>query len=245
MNVEFKIFGTPDGFDLYQGNEEEIEYFQAFDDNSTENTKLIVHRMPNGQVSYSYLKYGLISSENRAGAFFGMSILFKDEYCKEIRTMYELFGRFYHQILVENILIEISENSNSQAKFLIHRFEEQEKKVKNIRNDILVEIKKIVIHPLDSSFKQNKTDELTDKININKDNDVILKALQNHSRVAISSEYSENNFLEKREVTNEEKENQKKQPKPLTPTGRILWFGCAAVVVIIFICLFIWILCKE
>ena len=61
MNFVFKIFGAPHTFDLYQGSRDEIGYFQIFDNGSKENMKLTIHRMENGKVSYSYLRYNFIS----------------------------------------------------------------------------------------------------------------------------------------------------------------------------------------
>jgi len=253
MNVKFKIFGTPDGFDLYQGTEDEINYFQAFNDSSKENTKLVIRCSSNGVVSYSYLKYGLVSCENRRCAFFGMSVLFEDEHCKEIKHIYELFEYiYYHKILAKNILVE--EIKENQTKFLIHRFEEQKEKIKNIENYILVEIKEhFVVDPLDPSFKQNKPD-LIREININKDNDTILKALKTYSLVAISPEYPENDFDEiskegnniiEGEIVGTIIEENQRKPRPLTRKERILWLVCTAIAIIIFIYLFIWILLKK
>ena len=70
-NVVFKIFGAPNTFDLYQGSEGEISYFQNFDNGGKENVKLTVHRMASGKVSYSYLRYNFLSSGGRSNSFFG------------------------------------------------------------------------------------------------------------------------------------------------------------------------------
>ena len=192
-NPKFYMFGVPDGFDFFQGSANDKSYFQdSFYDRSQENTKLVIHRKVNGEVSYSYLKYRFLSCESRLGAFFGMSVVFTGEYCKDTAKLYRLF-EFAYNIILENktLLEEIKGNANSQGKFLIHTFSEQEAKIRNIENTVLVNIKDNFandICPIDSSFVQGKANVVR-KINTQQDNKVIVEALQTYSWVSYSPDY--------------------------------------------------------
>jgi hypothetical protein len=193
---EFFIFGVPDGFNLFQGNADSISYFQnSFYDRSKEKTKLVIHRKVNGQVSYSYLKYRFLSCEDRAGAFFGMSIVFNGEYCKDTAKLYRFFEFVYHDIILEdNVLLEeIKRNPNAQGKFLLHTFNEQEANIRIIENTVLVNIRDNFandILPFNSSFVQGKAN-LVRKINAKQNNKVVLEALQTYSWISISPDYPE------------------------------------------------------
>ncbi|MDR2684520.1 MAG: hypothetical protein LBB53_03960 [Prevotellaceae bacterium] len=193
MNFIFKIFGAPHIFDLYQGSENEINYFQSFDAGS-ENVKLTVHRMTGGQVSYSYLRYNILSSSGRTGAFFGMSVVFRNgEYCADMESLYNLFDTVYKTILQNRILLEeVKGSSEVQAKFLVQKFSDAESEVKrvegivcnnlqtNYANDILL---------IDNAFK-NATSGLK-RLNINAGNTIFISALRQSMWVSISPEYKE------------------------------------------------------
>lgn len=198
MNTpRFYVFGVPDGFDLYQGDASDTSYYQLFYDGSKENTKLAVHRKANGQVSYSYLKYRMFSVEGRPGAFFGMSVVFNDEYCGDTAKLYRLFDSVYEEIIIKKkiLLEEVKGSAVAQAKFLIRNFKQQEIELRTIAAIILKNIEsKFVndIYALDSTFKQGKLN-LIRKINANKGNDAILNALRDYYWVSVSPEYPEEN----------------------------------------------------
>ena len=65
MEFVIKIYGAPYGFDLYEGSEQDLNYFQVFDNGSTEPVKMTVHRLSNNQISYNYLRYGYVTSGGR------------------------------------------------------------------------------------------------------------------------------------------------------------------------------------
>ena len=193
-NFVFKIFGAPTTFDLYQGSGNEISYFQNFDNGSKEKTKLTIHRMASGKVSYSYLRYNFISSGGRPNSFFGMSVLFDKEYCKDIEKIFNLFDTIYKSIILENgiLLTELKDNPAAQAKYIVRTFAEADSEVKNVENNILNNLKKHFVNdivPLDNSFLESNS-----MVNLNNemDNAVFVNALRKYSWVNISSEYSKN-----------------------------------------------------
>ena len=193
-NYEFKIFGAPHTFDLYNGNEAEISYFQNFDNGAKENVKLTIHRMMSGKVSYSYLRYNFISSIGRSNSFFGMSLLFDNAYCKDIAGLFNLFDTIYRDIILKNgiLLSALNNNPTAQAKFVIQAFAEGVGEVKNIENNIINNLKSYFeedILPLDSSFLESNT---MVKLNNQIDNNEFIKALRKYSWVHISPEYYKN-----------------------------------------------------
>lgn len=194
MAFTFKIFGAPNIFDLYQSTENEINYFQLFDNGSREKVKLTIHRMSNGQISYSYLRYNYISGGGRTGAFFGMSVVFDGEYCYDVTNLYKLFDSVYKTIIQNKILItEIKGNPTIQAKYLVRNFSEAENEVKRIENIVSKNILNAFskdIHPIDSSFKQAKSD-IVRKLNVKKANSVFLEALREYLWISISPEYKD------------------------------------------------------
>lgn len=193
-NFVFKIFGAPYTFNLYQGNEGEIGYFQNFDNGGKENVKLTIHRMASGKVSYSYLRYNFISSGGRPNSFFGMSVLFDKEYCKDIKKIFELFNVVYNSVILKNgiLLTEIKNDPTVQAKYLVSTFTEADGEVKNIEKNIINNLKNHFakdILPIDSSFGESNS---MVKLNDEMDNAQFVKALRKCSWVHISPEYSKN-----------------------------------------------------
>ena len=194
MNFSFHIFGAPHGFELYQGKENEIGYFQTFDNGNKENAKLTIHRMANGQVSYSYLRYNFITSGGRGNSFFGMSVVFNQEYCADIENLYKLFDSVYKTILQNRILIEeIKDNLNAQAKYLVRSFTDADSEVKRIENIVSKNVENEFandVHPISElpSVPQ-KNVCLTAKINLKKGNAVFLTAQREYPWVYISPDY--------------------------------------------------------
>lgn len=207
-NFVFKIFGAPHTFDLYQGSEEDIGYFQNFDNGGKENVKLTIHRMASGKVSYSYLRYNFISGKGRANSFFGMSVLFHNQYCGDIEGIFELFDTIYQDIILKNgiLLTELKDNSTStaQAKYCVDSFAQAEAEVKNVERNFINNLNQYFandILPIDGSFlESNSMMNLNDRM----DNAKFVSALRRCSWVHIASDYGTNEeptpsleFLEK------------------------------------------------
>lgn len=193
-NFVFKIFGAPHTFDLYQGDEGEIGYFQNFDNGGKENVKLTIHRTAGGKVSYSYLRYNFISSSGRPNSFFGMSVLFDKEYCNDVENLFELFDAVYNDVILKNgiLLTELKDNKAAQAKYLVQTFAEADGEVKNVENNIINNLKnhfKGDILPIDSSFLDSNS---MVKLNNEMDNARYVNALRKYSWVHISPEYNKN-----------------------------------------------------
>ena len=208
MNFVFKIFGAPYTFDIYGSNREDTNYFQLYDDGSNEEVKLTVHRKANGEVSYSYLRYNMISSSGRTGAFFGMAVVFHNEYCRDVENLYKLFDAVYQNILETGILLQKIENSGHQAKYLIAHFSDAPAEVTRIENIIYNNLQKNYsqdILPINSSFSTNSKELIM--LPMNKEANVsLLTELRKHAWISFSPIYNSQVILS-REYINTLKTN--------------------------------------
>lgn len=190
-DTKLYIFGTPhNNFDLYQGNENEINYFQTFNNGSNENEKFTILRPTNGQVSYSYLRYNLISNSNVLGAFFGMSVVFNNGiYCTDVKSLYDLFKVVYSNILQKNVLLKLE---NDKTVFQVSKYEDAKDEImritsileKNIRNNFVGDFKK-----LDPDFKQGINLNKEKQMNYKATNNAILLAMKEYPVVSVSPAY--------------------------------------------------------
>ena len=115
-NIRFHIFGVPDGFDIYQEviDMENKSYYQCFYDESIKDqTRLAINRKPNGDVSYTYLKYHLYSNGNRPNAFIGLSVVFSNGYYADVSSLYNLLEQTYNSLL-QMARLQDSQLINSQ-----------------------------------------------------------------------------------------------------------------------------------
>ena len=208
MNFVFKIFGAPYTFDIYGSNREDMNYFQLYDDGSNEEVKLTVHRKANGEVCYSYLRYNMISSSGRTGAFFGMAVVFHNEYCRDVENLYKLFDAVYQNILETGILLQKIENSTHQAKYLIAHFSDAPTEVTRIENIIYNNLQKSYsqdILPINSSFSTNSKELIM--LPMNKEANVsLLTELRKRAWISFSPIYNSQVILS-REYINTLKTN--------------------------------------
>ena len=208
MNFVFKIFGAPYTFDIYGSNQEDTNYFQLYDDGSNEEVKLTVHRKANGEVCYSYLRYNMISSSGRTGAFFGMAVVFHNEYCRDVENLYKLFDAVYQNILETGILLQKIENSAHQAKYLIAHFSDAPTEVTRIENIIYNNLQKNYsqdILPINSSFSTNSKELIM--LPMNKEANVsLLTELRKRAWISFSPIYNSQVILS-REYINTLKTN--------------------------------------
>ena len=191
MEFVIKLYGAPYGFDLYEGSEQDLNYFQVFDNGSTEPVKMTVHRLSNNQISYNYLRYGYVTSGGRTGSFFGMSVVFNKSYCSDFMRMYQLFEAVYGTITKNAVLLEEFKSGQWQAKYKIGKFSEAEDEVRriygvlgqNIQGALANDIKPMVFPTSASGDK-----ELRLPANIS--NNAVSNAVEKYSVVSISPAYN-------------------------------------------------------
>jgi hypothetical protein len=189
MDIQFFIYGVPDGFDLYGGKLSDIAYFQTYYDGSKEKSKLTIHRRTNnGQVVYSYLRYNLVSAAGRSGAFFGISAMFNGIYCTDVKTLFVLFERVYDTILQEGVLLK---NTNNYTAFSVKALKDAQNEINRVVNVLqtnLVNAFAKDFKPLDTSFKATNQNLLR-KLDVNKGNEAILAMSRNYPMLSVSPEY--------------------------------------------------------
>lgn len=138
-NIRFHIFGVPDGFDIYQEviDMENKSYYQCFYDESIkEQTRLAINRKPNGDVSYTYLKYHLYSNGNRPNAFIGLSVVFSNGYYADVSSLYNLLEQTYNSILQKGKLLYPIANGSS-ARFAVNKFSDDPLEIKRIESIVI------------------------------------------------------------------------------------------------------------
>jgi len=189
-DFKFYIFGTPDGFDFYQGTYEEKTYFQMFYDGSTEDEKLSIRRRDNGQVVYSWLCYNLTSGANRTGAFFGISAV-SDKYCTDNNEtgLYGLFKHIYNTVLKRSVLLR---KINNQTVFGVRSFKDAEGEIKFITDLLLQNLKKYFDGKFlsqDNSFKQGVNLDVEKQLNHEAEDKTIAEDLREFPRLALSPSF--------------------------------------------------------
>jgi hypothetical protein len=228
MDFKFYLFGAPlpNGFALYPFDSKLTDYFKAFDNGSKENVKLTVHRMASGRVSYSYLRYHFLSNGNQTGGFFGMSVVFNSQYCKDAEGLYELFDTVYTDVILRNeiLLKAIVGNpaGSPQAKYLVDTFAEAEDEVKRIESIVR---KNLLTHFADDMFPVTALPPvapnnagLIKQLNDKSVESTFLPALKQYGWVVLSPEYSnvDNLALSPEKTTGRSKETEKELiPKKL------------------------------
>lgn len=193
MEFVIRIYGAPYGFELYEGSEQELNYFQVFDNGSLEPVKMTVHRLNNNQISYNYLRYGYVTSGGRTGSFFGMSVVFNKSYCSEFTRMYQLFEAVYGTIVNNAILFEELTTGQWQARYKIGKFSEAEDEVRRIKGVLAQNIQGTLassIRSIDFSSSVSRDKEL--RLSANVGNELVSNAIKKYSIVTISPAYGSN-----------------------------------------------------
>lgn len=190
MNAIVKIYGAPLVFDLYGGSAKELGYFQLFDNGSTDPEKLTIHRLSENQITYNYLRYGLITSGGRDGSFFGMSVIFNNCYCVDFKKISELFRAVYKTIVDKGAFFETAEQNSAQTKYKITKFSDAPEEVARIESILLKNIQNALADSIKALESNNSAqDDKEVQFNDNADNTSINEALRKYSIVSISPKY--------------------------------------------------------
>lgn len=191
MDYVIKIYGAPYGFDLYEGSEQELNYFQVFDNGSTESVKMTIHRLSNNQISYNYLRYGYVTSGGRPGSFFGMSVVFNKSYCSDFMRMYQLFEAVYGTITKNAVLLEELKSGQSQAKYKIGKFSEAEDEVRRIYGVLGQNIQGALANDIKPmTFPTSVSGDKELRLPANISNNAVTNAVEKYSVVSISPAYN-------------------------------------------------------
>ena len=119
--AELVIFGVPDGFDISESSNPDIHDFLGLFYTSWEpGVEFKAVRRPNNDVHYIMLVHEnpgakFLTAYGRPGSFFGMSLVFHNQYSTDANKMFKLLQATYN-FSVKNQLI--SEAPNGTRKWL-------------------------------------------------------------------------------------------------------------------------------
>lgn len=140
--IRVYIYGVPDGFNLLSGTAREIEYYQRFYNTQRTGEDLLIDRRGNGECIYSYLRYGLVSSKGREGAFFGLSLVFTaGDYLKDVPELRKLFSLIYAQLVLGDDKL-IKPMPNAEGSFRVSKFADEEALCARIERNLIANVQR-------------------------------------------------------------------------------------------------------
>lgn len=180
-----KIYGAPYTFDLYKGTEQELNYFQTFDNGGTEPVKMTIHRLANGWIAYNYLRYGFVTSGGRTGSFFGMSVVFNRMFCSDFTSIYDLFDGIYQALSKKAVLFDTPDQG--KPKYKIRNFADAENVMQWIEGVVRQNLQDGLandLHP--AQFPQSSNSGMEMRLTPKDGNSAIVEALKKYAMVSIS-----------------------------------------------------------
>ena len=180
MIKDIYIYGTTIGFDITP-IDESAGYYECFYDGSTIEKKFIVSQS-NNTVRYNYLRYNnIIGSGGRENSFFGLCVVFENEYVNKPYRLFQLFEYLFNQLVQNNKIFTIH---NGKYKY------------KGIFNDISndVEDLKITLKQAIQTTFSNDIVQLTTNLNIPYHSNV---SYFNYNRTDLDDTVINQTFLQK------------------------------------------------
>lgn len=149
MNVEFFYHGVTDAFHEWGTISDSMQnhYNKAGVNEPVRFAIEIGKTQQQYCVYYSYLRYDLVDSTSRPGAYFGFTIRFDDVYCKDASILFNICDDLFNSQILNNIIRQ----QGNTAKYLIKKFEEKQSLLENINQMAAEKIEHL-------SFAQISTD---------------------------------------------------------------------------------------
>ncbi len=201
MNVEFFFHGVPAAFSQWGTTAIDSDSMQRFyanfesiqeDKSIQKDIRFVIEVSRIGDiycVYYSYLRYkNFIDQGGRTGSYFGMTIRFDDEYCKNVRAIYNICESIYVNQICGNV---ITRQGNS-SRYLIRNFEDKNVELTDICHEALIKISQLAYAPISPVLLPNTPSQhpLTPLFNIQEiESEYFWISLKNASTVRISPEY--------------------------------------------------------
>ena len=109
--ADLVLFGVPNGFSSSKCDTQTDNFLQLFYVPHKPGVEMKILRRPNNDVYYVFLVYekegsSFITSGGRPGSFFGMSLIFHNEYLTKTDNLYTLFQMTYDKYVKNKIIIE-------------------------------------------------------------------------------------------------------------------------------------------
>ncbi|MDR2684524.1 MAG: hypothetical protein LBB53_03980 [Prevotellaceae bacterium] len=126
MNLDFYIYGTPNGYNQYPADEKS-RLFQDFARNCKTDSQLTIHR--DGQLVY-YAYQRRIAADS-ANSFLGFCLVFNGSYCCNTQKLFDLFDRAYNDVMLKGEFLRF--DKNGKVSFTVEKFTDKELEIERIK----------------------------------------------------------------------------------------------------------------
>jgi|GEM_PF-1985409 hypothetical protein len=190
MNLDFYIYGTPNGYNQYPADEKS-QLLREFANNSTSEAQLVIHRKGH-LVYYAYLRYISTSSFSK---YLGFCLVFNDNYCKNTRKLFELFERAYNDVMLKAELLHFE--YNGKVIFTINKFIEKELEVQRIKNFFITNIENEFTKDFENLSPSFKVGNGIKTLSINNTNRTINSSFREYDSVYLLNKEKSDSELER------------------------------------------------
>ena len=135
--VKTFIYGTPHGFNFYEGDVNWDSYFKGFYVSSRKGQRLMINRREDRTVVYSFLCYSLMeyADSPRPNAFFGCSLVVDDTmFSPDLKTMFKWFSFLFDTLIQRGKLFYKNEGGRIQYRF--ERFADCQEEVEWLKQNM-------------------------------------------------------------------------------------------------------------
>lgn len=185
------VYGSPHGFNFYEGDTALDYYFKAFYISSRHGRRLMVNRRDDGTTIYSFLCYGLVESTKRPNAFFGMSVESDSaEYSPDFKELYEWFDYLFGKLVERGGVFRVLDDGKLQYR--IDKFKDAEEDIEWLKGNlpnIFTKSSGVVMLPYDRSYAWGNTGHVI-CCNIDTDPDRIVADFKRSQWVAVSPDFA-------------------------------------------------------
>lgn len=185
------VYGSPHGFNFYEGDTALDYYFKAFYISSRQGRRLMVNRRDDGTTIYSFLCYGLAESTKRPNAFFGMSVVSDGaEYCPDMKELYEWFDYLFGKLVERGGVFRVLDDGKLQYR--IDKFKDAEDDIEWLKGNlpnIFTKASGVVMLSYDRSYAWGNTGHVI-CCNIDTDPDRIIADFKRSQWIALSPDFA-------------------------------------------------------
>lgn len=200
---EIYFFGSlADGFKVYPAKNSSSNWYSSFYNNTEENYKL--HIVKKGDsVTYTYVKYGLLTSLNdgRTGSFFGLSIVFNNKYFNNIDVFINKICVQIFKALIKEKIILSQNDSTGAIGYVAYDFNSVAPQL----NDWITRIRAIISEKysiyLSSALElADPISEKIDGLNDSSANTVILEIIKEKGAILLGPQFPVINLTKKEQL---------------------------------------------
>ncbi|MBR6067085.1 MAG: hypothetical protein IKP45_04730 [Bacteroidales bacterium] len=124
MNFSFYIYGTPNDFDQYPIDNNDVNFLKLSGSDDIESRLTVLRR--DNLVYYAYSR----KLNEKSKKFIGFSLLFNGVYCKSPQKLFALFDDAYNDVLMKGEFLKFEKE---KINFLVNKFYENPKEINRIK----------------------------------------------------------------------------------------------------------------